>query len=111
MYAHTFSIFSIRLLGRAWEGPLCSKRKSEGAYYKTVPNLIPYDDGSDLPSNRKGTFRNYFRMNRDQFDVVLNFVAPLIQKECTTYRESISPEQRLMVTLRYLATGWFSITV
>lgn len=44
-------------------------------------------------------------MDVAEFETVLAAVAPLIQKANTTYRESISAEERLMVTLRYLATG------
>ena len=37
--------------------------------------------------------------------MILERVSPIITKQDTNYRQSISAEQRLMVTLRYLATG------
>ena len=40
-----------------------------------------------------------------EFDLVLGKVSPHIRKTTTTFREPISPAERLMVTLRYLATG------
>ncbi|XP_067946400.1 putative nuclease HARBI1 [Watersipora subatra] len=101
---------SDRRKNRTWTGPITSSRQNNGAYYATVPLLIHDDDDNDdddsgLPSNRVGTFRNYFRMTRKQFDMILKKVEPLIAKENTALRVSISAEQRLMVTLRYLATG------
>lgn len=44
-------------------------------------------------------------MNKQEFSDLLTRVAPLIEKETTKYREPISAEERLMVTIRYLATG------
>ena len=44
-------------------------------------------------------------MSRQQFDFVLRNVEPTISKDATSFREPISAEERLMVTLRYLATG------
>ena len=77
------------------------------AYYTTVPRLIVEDVGepSNLPATRVGTFRNYFRLTREEVNVILERVSPIITKQDTNYRQSISAEQRLMVTLRYLATG------
>lgn len=58
----------------------------------------------ELAENRVGTFRNYFRMSRNQFDYILRSIADDIYKAETTI-VPISAEERLMVTLRYLATG------
>lgn len=44
-------------------------------------------------------------MSRPQFDYLLSKVEHCIRKADTVFRFSISPEERLMVTLRYLATG------
>lgn len=90
---------------RIWTGPITASRQSRGAYYTTVPKLLHDDEDTNLPLNRIGTFRNYFRLNRQQFDFVLGKVEHLITKDNTAFRDSISAEQRLMVTLRYLATG------
>lgn len=93
------------VLGRAWEGPLTSTRSTEGCFYTTVPKLEVDNNFTDLPCNRKGTFRNFFRMTLDEFEEVTILVTPHIKKEDTVYRLSITPRERLMVTLRYLATG------
>lgn len=50
-------------------------------------------------------FTNFLRMSRENFDVLLGLVSPIIQKQDTVMRESISASDRLMVTLRYLAVG------
>lgn len=91
--------------GRPWSGPVTNSRHHRGAYYTTVTQLFNEDEDGDLACNRVGTFRNYFRMTRGQFDIILAEVEPLISKQDTVFRESISAEERLMVTLRYLATG------
>lgn len=44
-------------------------------------------------------------MDQDQFQEILQLVTPIIQREDTVMRESISPAERLAVTLRFLATG------
>ncbi|KAK3908909.1 Protein ALP1-like [Frankliniella fusca] len=45
------------------------------------------------------------RMNSDMFEALLARVTPLIKKQNTHLRESISAAERLSVTLRHLATG------
>lgn len=50
-------------------------------------------------------FRTYLRMDHYCFDELLNLVRPLISKQNTHLREAVSAEERLVVTLRYLASG------
>lgn len=50
-------------------------------------------------------YRNYLRMDKSIFDMLLRKVIPLIEKKSTQLREPISPETRLIATLRFLATG------
>ncbi|XP_057653522.1 uncharacterized protein LOC130892260 [Diorhabda carinulata] len=50
-------------------------------------------------------FKNYFRMSETTFLTLLDMVSPHIKKQDTNMRQSISPKERLAVTLRYLATG------
>ncbi|CAH1993203.1 unnamed protein product [Acanthoscelides obtectus] len=50
-------------------------------------------------------FYVYFRMTQECFDEILNLVKDEIRKSDTNYREAISPEERLAITLRFLATG------
>ena len=44
-------------------------------------------------------------MSPSRFEHLLALVAPLIQKQETKMRKPISPAERLVVTLRYVATG------
>ena len=44
-------------------------------------------------------------MSPERFDDLLNRVGPYLQKKECRSRESISPSERLVVTLRYLASG------
>ncbi|KAJ8866597.1 hypothetical protein PR048_032457 [Dryococelus australis] len=45
-------------------------------------------------------FHKYFRMSMESFDVLLDLVAPRIQRIRTNWREPISPRERLSITTR-----------
>ena len=78
-----------------WVHTILSKRKQHGEYYHLVSEL-------SLDSDK---FENYFRLNQQQFDELEQLVGPLIAKNELQLRETISPRQRLAITLRFLATG------
>ena len=44
-------------------------------------------------------------MSPTLFEELLTYVAPLITKKDTNMRSAIGPDQRIALTLRYLATG------
>lgn len=50
-------------------------------------------------------FRNYLRMDENTFNELLEMVRPLITKKNTVMRQAVSAEERLIATLRFLATG------
>lgn len=50
-------------------------------------------------------FRNFLRMNEDLYNELLEMVTPKILKKDTPMRDAISVNQRLSITLRFLATG------
>ncbi|CAB3978282.1 Hypothetical predicted protein [Paramuricea clavata] len=50
-------------------------------------------------------FRQYHRFDINSFRKILRMVEPYIKKKDTVMRVSISPGERLSVTLRFLATG------
>lgn len=58
---------------------------------------IKADDGA--------LFQNFTRMSTEDFEHLLQLIAPYIQREDTNYQDSISPRMRLLITLRFLATG------
>jgi len=45
-------------------------------------------------------FWRYFRMSSDIFKYILELIHTSIKKQNTNFQRSISPEERLMVTLR-----------
>ncbi|KAM0736898.1 putative nuclease HARBI1 [Formica fusca] len=51
------------------------------------------------------SFMNYIRMNEAMLEELLMRITPLIQKKDTVMREAIAPRERLVATLRFLATG------
>ncbi|KAJ8932248.1 hypothetical protein NQ314_014811 [Rhamnusium bicolor] len=55
--------------------------------------------------NKERDYLNYLRMDEDNFYFILNLIRPYIEKKNTVLREAVSAEERLVVTLRYLATG------
>lgn len=52
-------------------------------------------------TNEGEDFKNYYRMKNVCFDKLLHLVKPFLTKQDT----SITAEEKLPVTLRYLATG------
>lgn len=53
----------------------------------------------------KADWFNYLRMDESTYLMLLKLVSPLISRENTVMRESISAHERLTATLRFLATG------
>ncbi|XP_046864368.1 putative nuclease HARBI1 [Xenia sp. Carnegie-2017] len=47
----------------------------------------------------------YLQMSPERFDHLLSLMGPHIAKQTTRLRETISPSERLVITLRYLASG------
>lgn len=50
-------------------------------------------------------FHTYLRMDSEILEMLLGMVGPEIQRRDTIMRESVPAKERLLVTLRYLATG------
>ena len=59
----------------------------------------------ELRENYPDDFKNYLRMDSNTFDELLNMMRPLLTKKDTPMRPSISAEERLVATLRFLVTG------
>ena len=59
----------------------------------------------ELRENNPDDFRNFLRMSDPVFQQLLALVSPYITRQDTVMREAITAEQRLVATLRYLATG------
>ncbi|XP_064475663.1 uncharacterized protein LOC135389557 [Ornithodoros turicata] len=81
---------------RVWVRDLLLPRNEFGEFHHLVRDMR-LGDGQD--------FFDYFRMSRERFDHLLSLVGPLIERQNTSFRQSISPAERLCITLRYLAHG------
>lgn len=80
---------------RLWVKPWMARK--ERSIYNNLVQEMRLEDGRG--------FYDYHRLSKEHFQELLNMISPVIQKENTRLREAIPPEQRLSVTLRYLATG------
>ncbi|CAH1963185.1 unnamed protein product [Acanthoscelides obtectus] len=50
-------------------------------------------------------FQSFYRISKDCFTRLLNIIKPKITKKNTNWRNCVSAEERLLITLRYSATG------
>ena len=82
-----------------WVRDWIDRRREYGAY----TNLL-----NELKIEDSQQFRNFIRMSAVELEDLLCLVGPKIQKQDTVFRESIQASERLMVTLRFLATGKFT---
>ena len=85
----------LKYLKRFWVGLIFRRREQYGEYFKLVQEMKNEDHES---------YFAYFRMLPRHFNYLLSLVKPLITK-CNTRRDTISPAERLALTLRYLASG------
>lgn len=75
---------------RFWVHPLVGQRLLKGQFHKIY---------EDLRLDPKKFF-NYFRMSCKTFDELLSIIGPRITYQNTTMRMSVSPKERLSVTLK-----------
>ncbi|XP_046862866.1 protein ANTAGONIST OF LIKE HETEROCHROMATIN PROTEIN 1-like isoform X2 [Xenia sp. Carnegie-2017] len=80
---------------RFWIEDILKRRKELGEYHRLI---------QEMRLNDPESFYQYFRMTPSRFDLLLGLVGPYLKKN-SLYREPVSPEERLAVTLRFLATG------
>ena len=86
---------------KIWVRSWIQRRIQQGSYQNLVQELAQED---------KEMYRRYFRMDEVTFDEIVSQITPHIIKQDTCMRKSISPKERLAITLRFLATGkhaWF----
>jgi len=60
---------------------------------------------NDLQKEGGDNFKNCCRMSYETFSQLLTLVDPKIRKENTKFRKAIPSNERLALTLRYLATS------
>ena len=66
-----------------------SRRDSFGEFHNHLDDLLKDEE----------KFWRYFRMNSDTFKYILELTHTSIKKQNINFRRSISPEERLIVTL------------
>ncbi|KAF0715451.1 protein ANTAGONIST OF LIKE HETEROCHROMATIN PROTEIN 1-like [Aphis craccivora] len=77
---------------RKQHDPLFTKRSTEGYHEILINGHL---------KNNEIKFREFFRLNRNQFDFILNLVTDDLTLNPTFFiRKPISPEEKLAVTLR-----------
>lgn len=80
---------------RCWIRDVNRRNKEQGDFVNLVQEL----------RNDEEQFFVYFRMNQRTFDLLLSLVGPSLRRQDTHLRHSVSPGERLAITLRRLATG------
>jgi len=75
-----------------WVHPINSERQSHGHYFQLYNQL--------RKDNVK--FFNYFRMSISSFDELLSYIKNDIKRQDTNMRIAIQPEEKLVITLRYI---------
>ncbi|KAJ8728549.1 hypothetical protein PYW07_006245 [Mythimna separata] len=73
--------------------------------YKSRKTYNATDLLCDLTREPSGYFEKFCRMSAADFEYLLNKIGPFIAKQDTNMRKCIPIQERLAVTLRFLATG------
>lgn len=81
---------------RVWRKEWVGRRDVEGFCEKLY---------IELRDEEPNLYHNFLRMTIDQFDYLLSLVTARIAKKDTVMRKSIPALNRLIITLRFLATG------
>ena len=69
---------------------ISSRPEGFGEFHNVLDDLLKDEE----------RFWRYFRMSSETFKYILELIHTSIKKQNTNFRRSISPEERLMVTLR-----------
>ncbi|XP_062531258.1 uncharacterized protein LOC110386017 isoform X2 [Bombyx mori] len=80
---------------RVWVHDINKKRNDLGEYHRLCRELASHED----------RFFTYFRMSQVLFEELHDLLIPKISKCTTNWRTPISTRERLVICLRYLATG------
>ena len=78
--------FNVR---RMWVHPINNLRFEKGEYFILYPDLRKYED----------KFFNWYCMSMKKFDYLLKMIQRRIFRRNTNYREAISTEEQLVITL------------
>ena len=85
-----FALYQLECTTRKWwVHPLNKDRKEKSEYYNMTLDLRKFDD----------RFFDMYRLHVNQFDQLLEILKPELEKMHTNYREALSAEERLIITL------------
>ena len=79
-----------------WVRELFKNRLKQGAFSSLVQEMMLFD---------REFFNRYLRMSPDRLEHLLSLIGSSLTKKYCPSRKSIYPSQRLIITIRYLATG------
>ena len=74
---------------RMWVHPINNLRFEKGEFFMLYPDLRKYED----------KFFAWYRMSIRKFDQLLGIVQNSLRKQCTKFREPISAEEQLVITI------------
>ena len=74
---------------RIWIHPVNNMRFEKSEFYGLYRDYREYED----------KFFNWYRMSVDQFDTLLRMVERRLRKKDTNFRQSVSPEEQLCITI------------
>lgn len=86
---------------RYWVKKTLKQRNTMGGT-QILKDLLHDDVG--LNGKICSSFQNFLRLSSSTFEVLINLIGPIIIKETTNFRQPISVQDRLAITLRFLAT-------
>ena len=96
IYIH-YSLLAERRKSRRWWQTHLYKQRNAG----NVGSLV-----SELKFQAvSGHYKNFARMTPSDFEYLLNKIGKKVEKQDTVLRKAISAQDRLALTLRFLATG------
>lgn len=87
---------------RYWVKKTLLQRSTMGGT-QILKDLLQDDIG--LNGELRSSFQNFLRLSSSTFEVLINLIGPVIGKKTTNFREPISVQDRLAITLRFLSTG------
>ena len=90
MVAVTAALFALQTETREhWVHPINQRRHDFGEFHVLWPEIYIDDERCKM----------YIRMTKKQFDVLHNLLENKLNKQNTNFREAISPQERLLLTL------------
>lgn len=79
-----------------WVRCWVARKEERGAFHQLIKEHVIEDSGG---------YKDFFRLNSQQLEFLLEKIVCRISRNETFMRPSIKPAERFAVTLRYLATG------